>query len=193
MVALPDKNSFMPQDAIETFISAHKALGYLGAELPSSRGEPVTAADHAMLACGELYYWATRIDVEAAQRSTYTEVARSILLDHSKCASAGAIYLTTFFILSTDRARISLMKDYPDLCVVICREALKRRHEQVSYFEKGLLVDVERIVCFAIQVLGEAGGIDDLQALRDHCDDRHLGIDSKAIKKIEERTRFRPD
>lgn len=192
--ALPDKLGVIPQDAVEVFINAHEALGNLGAELPLSRGEPTTAADNALLACGELYYWASRPDVVDPQRSTHTDAARAILLDYSKCASAGVIYLTTSRMLSTDSARISLVKFYPDLCVAICREALKRRHEQVTYFEHGFLGDADSIANFAIQALGKAGGVDDLQALRELCDHEHLGISSlEAIKKIEERTRFRLD
>lgn len=192
--ALPDRQSHVPQDAIEVFINAHEALGHLGAELPHSKGEPTTATERALLACAELYYWTSRTDVEAPQWSTFTEAARSILLEHSSCASAGALYLTTSRMVSTDGARISLVKEYPDLCVAVCREALKRRHEQVSYFQHGFLDEADRIACFAIQVLGKAGCDDDLQGLRYFCDDKRLGIDSLgAIKKIEERTRFRHD
>ncbi|WP_211467661.1 NERD domain-containing protein [Collimonas silvisoli] len=189
--ALPEKQSCMPQDAVEIFINAHEALGHLGVELPQSRGEPTTAAEHALLACGELYYWASRIDLEAPQTSTYTDAARSILLDHSLCASAGTLQLTTSRMLSTDGARISLVKYYPDIYVAICREALKRRNQQVSYFEHGFLNNVDSIACFVIQVLGELGEINDLQSLRDFCDHEHYGISSlDAIKKIEERTRI---
>lgn len=192
--ALPDKRCSMPQDAVEVFINAHEALGHLQAELPQSRGEPTNNAENTLLACGELYYWASRTDVDDPQRSTYADIARSILLDNSRCASAGALYLTTSRMLSADRARTSLMKDYPDLCVAICREALKRWHEQVSYFEHGFFDNAENIASFAIQVLGEAGGADDLQAVRDLCDHERLGISSlEAIKKIEARTRFRHD
>ena len=192
--ALPDKRSFMPQEAVEIFIIAHETLGHLGAELPQSRGEPTTAAENALLAWGELYYWANRTDVEGSKRSIHTDAARTILLDHSKCASAGALYLTMSSMLHTDKAHISLVKDSPSLCVSICREALKRRHEQVSYFEHGFHDNADSIACFTIQILGEEGDVDDLQTLRDLCDHERLGISSlEAIKKIEERTRFRHD
>ena len=107
-LTLPDKRGVIPQDAVEVFIEAHEAFGHLGAELPLSRGEPTTAAENAMLACGELYYWANRSDMGDPQRSVNTDAARAILLDHSRCASAGVISLTTSRMLSTDGARISL-------------------------------------------------------------------------------------
>ncbi len=190
--ALPDKRSCMHQDAVEVFLTAHEALGHLGAELPQSRGEPTTAAENAILSWGELYYWANRTDVEGSNRSIHTAAAQTVLLEHSKCASAGALYLTASCMLFSDKKHISLVKEYPSLCVSICREALKRRHEQVSYFEHGFDADVDSIARFSIQILGEAGDVDDLQTLRDLCDHARLGISSlEAIKKIEERTHFR--
>jgi len=81
--------------------------------------------------------------------------------------------------------------DYPDVCIAICREALKQPDAQVSYFEHGFYDDAESISRFAIQVLGDAGGVDDLRALRNLCDNERLGLDSlNAMKKIELRTRF---
>jgi len=192
--ALPDKQSCIPQDAVEVFRSAHEALGHLRAELPQLRNNPTTVAEIALLACGELYYWASRTDVEGAERLICTGEAQTILLDHSKCASAGVLYLTSSSMMLDDEMHISLVKEYPNLCVAICREALKRRNEQVSYFEKGFHDNTDNIACFTIKVLGEAGNIDDLQTLRDLCDHERFGISSlEAIKKIEERTHFRHD
>jgi len=189
--ALPYKQSGFPQDAVDVFINAHQALGHLGADLPHWKGESTTAAENALLACGELYYWASRTDIDDSQRSTYTGAARSVLLDHSRCASVSALQLTTSHMLSTDGVRRSLMMDYPDVCIAICREALKQPDAQVSYFEHGFYDDAESISRFAIQVLGDAGGVDDLRALRNLCDNERLGLDSlNAMKKIELRTRF---
>lgn len=191
---LPDRQSFMPQDAVEVFICAHEALGHLGVELPQWRGKPTSSAEHALLACAELEYWSSRNDMNATQISVHIDSARSVLLDHSLCASAGALLLTTSRMFWADRARISLVHRYPELCVEICREALNRRNEQVSYFQHEFLINIDSIACFAIQVLGEAGYIDDLQLLSNLCDHEIYGASSlKAIKKIEERTCFRHD
>jgi hypothetical protein len=97
-------------------------------------------------------------------------------------------------MLSTDGARTSLVKKYPALSVEICRGALERRREQISYFEHGFNSDLDSIAGFAIQVLGELGGIEDLPILRDLCDDKRNGNSAlNAIKNIEERCRFRRD
>jgi hypothetical protein len=189
---LPDKRHFMPQDAIEVFLVAHETLGRLGAELPKERGEAVAATDNALLACGELDYWSNRRDVLGAPMSAHSGTAQNVLLDHSATASAGALLLTTSRIFAADRDRNSLVQRYPNLCVAVSRRALKHRDEQVSYFEYEPPGTVENIACFAIQVLGEAGDIDDLQMLMSLCDHCSYGVSSlKAVEKIEERTRFR--
>lgn len=190
--ALPDVKNFMPQDAIEVFVAAHESLGHLGVGLPEVRGEASTNAERTLLACGELLYWSSRRDVKHPQTSNHTHTARTILLDHSACASAGVLYLTTSRMISNDGERKSLIKEYPDLAVAICREALKRREEQVSFYESGLLGDAKSIAAFSIQVLGYLGNSDDLHALRGLCDHEHYGVGAlDAIKKIEARTSFK--
>jgi hypothetical protein len=189
---LPDEKSFMPQDAIEVFVAAHESLGHLGAELPESRGEASTNAKRALLACGELFYWSNRSDVKHPQSSNYTHAARSILLDHCASAGAGAIYVTTSRMISADGGRKSLVKEYPDLALSICREALSRKESQVSLYEFGFRDNVESIAAFSIQVLASLGDRNDLRALRDLCDDHTHGVDAlDAIKLIEARTSFR--
>ncbi len=187
-IALPDKKSFIPQDAIEVFVNAHEALGHLGADLPGSEEAPASAADKALLACGELYYWGSRADVQDPQTSAHTAAARAVLLDHALCASAGVLQLTASRYLTNDGSRVSLVKSYPDVSLSVCREAIKRRHEQISYFEHGFRDDVAG---FAIQVLAELGGSEDLSVLRDLCDTGYGVIALDAIRRIEDRTRFR--
>lgn len=190
--ALPDEKHFMPQDAIEVFVAAHESLGHLGVELPESRDEASSNAERALLACGELLYWSNRSDVKHPQTSNHTHTARAILLDHSTYASAGALYLTTSRMISADGGRKSLMEEYPDLAVAICREALKRREAQVSFYERGFQDDAASIAAFSIQVLGSLGDKDDLHALRDLCDHENYGVGALgAIKEIEVRTSFK--
>lgn len=188
---LPDEKHFMPQDAIEVFITAHESLGRLGVELPESRGEASTNAERALLACGELFYWLNRYDVKHPQTSSHTNAAQIVLLDHYSCASVGAFYLTTSRMISANGERKSLVNNYPDLAVTICREALKRRDEQVSFYKCGFEDDVVSIAAFSIQVLGALGDRNDLNALRNLCDDDNYGVGAlDAIKKIEARTSF---
>lgn len=190
--ALPDEKQFMPQDAIEVFVTAHESLGHLGVELPEARGEASTNAGRALLACGELLYWSNRRDVKHPQTSNHTHTARAILMNHSTYASAGALHLTSSRMISSDGGRKSLMEDYPDLTVAICREALKMREAQVSYYEHGIQDEAASIAAFSIQVLGSLGNRDDLPTLKDLCDHENYGIGAlDAIKRIEMRTSFR--
>ncbi|MFS7240274.1 NERD domain-containing protein [Serratia proteamaculans] len=189
---LPDKKHFMPQDAIEVFVTAHESLGHLGVELPESRGEASTNAECALLACGELFYWLNRRDVKHPQSSCHTNAARIVLLNHYACASVGAFYLTTSRMISAEGGRKSLVNEYPDLAVTICREALKRREAQISFYKCGFQDDIAKITIFSIQILGGLGDRNDLNALRDLCDDESYGVDAlDAIKKIEARTSFK--
>lgn len=190
--ALPEKSSFMPQDAVEVFVIAHEALGRLDALLPPSRGHATNEADSALLACGELFYWANRANVEDAEISINTLVARSTLLESCRNSAAGALKLTTSRFLSSDGTRTSLVKKYPLTSAQICRDALENPIQQVSYFEHSFDCDPDSITRFSIQVLGEVGNIDDLAMLRDLCDNKNCGTEALiAIKRIEERHRFR--
>jgi len=188
---LPDRQHFMPQDAIEVFVAAHEALGRLGIELPESRGHPSTLAGRALLACGELFYWSNRHDVKHPETSIHTQAARSVLLDHSTCASAGVLQLTMSKMISIDGTRKSLKDDYPNLAAAVCREALKRPERQVSFYTH-VFRDAASIATFSIQVLGALGDRDDLVILRGLCDQESYGVDAlDAIKKIEARTNHR--
>ncbi|MCH2557658.1 MAG: hypothetical protein MK005_10210 [Alcanivorax sp.] len=189
--ALPDKNGVIPQEAVEVFVAAHEALGHLGVSLPQSRGVPKSTSDHALLACGDLYYWLSRTDVDNPQVADQTLSARTVLLDHHQCAGAAALQLTTSHLLSQDGTRKSLVKEYPDMALEICREAIKRRDAQVPYFPNGFLNDAASITDFSIQVVGTFGSVDDLPLLKTLCDHQRHGVGVlDAIKRIEARTRI---
>lgn len=189
---LPEEKHNFPQDAIEVFFTAHSSLGRLGVRLPESRGDSSTKSQRAMLACGELFYWLNRSDIKDPQNSSHTYVARTILLDHEACASAGVLYLTTSRLMNADGERKSLVKEYPDLALTICRESLKRREKQVSFYGHGFRDDIAEIASFSIQILGRFGNRGDLNVLRDLCDDENFGVGAlDAIKRIEARTSFK--
>jgi len=185
---LPEKDGFLPQNAIEAFVEAHQALGRLGGILPQSRGYAENASDRALLACGELFYWASRSDVDDPQIAECTLFARSVLLDHSQCVSAGALKLTTSISLSQDGPPKSLIQHYPGMVLEICREAISRLEDQIPFFPHGITDDRASITDFSIQVLSTLGGEDDLLLLRTLSDHERHGIRAlEAIKNIEAR------
>jgi len=187
---LPDKKSFMPQDAVEVFVRAHEALGHLGVSLPEFRGDPVTAVDHALLACGELCYWSCRRDIETSDISKYTASARGTLLVHSQCAGASALNTVTSSVRSMEPEHRSIVLKYPEMAAMICREALKKIDSQMPYFEHSFISDTVNTAVFSIQVLGECGDINDLLSLREFSDNELYGVSAlRAIKQIEDRVR----
>jgi hypothetical protein len=188
---LPAKRSAMPQDAVEAFFAAHEAMGSLSLPLPAAQASPVDV-DETMRACGELAYWACRLSDSELESSPHTLGARTTLLVHSACASAGALWCSTSRMLSSDGARTHIAKSYPKTALVICRDALKHRVSQKSYQEHGFNDDRARIASFSIQVIGRFGDTDDLTTLRTLCDDEGLGREAlDAIKRIEDRIRYR--
>lgn len=183
---LPAKNSVMPQDAVEVFVNAHEALGHLNGKLSTTTTPPADESDRALLACGELFYWANVAGVRAEQ-SQHTLDARAVLLECIHTA-VDALQLTSSWMLSRDGTRSSLVKHYPRLCAAVSRSALERRPIQRSYFDRGLRSDAMSITIFAIQMLGETGCPDDLHLLRSLCDDERCGSSAiAAVKAIEDR------
>jgi hypothetical protein len=189
---LPDEKVFMPQDALEVFVAAHECLASLGTDLPHTRGNATTDAQRALLACGELIYWSARADIDNPQTSSHTYEARSVLLEHSRYASAGAMDLVSSNRIWDRSARRSIVVTYPDLTLQVCRRALDNRQAQVSYYDFGLPGGAVGIAFFCIQVFGDLGDGDDLPVLRKLCDDATYGISVlDAIRKIEARVNFR--
>ena len=185
---LPAKNSVMPQDAVEVFVNAHEALGRLNAKLPTTTTADTDEADRALLACGELFYWANVPGIRAPEQSQHTFNAQAALLEQCLHTAADALQLTSLWMLSNDGTRYSLVKHYPRMCAAISRSALERRTLQRSYFNRGLRSDPTSISIFAIHMLGETGGPDDLHLLRSLCDDEQCGTTSiAAVKAIEDR------
>lgn len=189
--SLPEKAHFMPQDAVEVFWEAHKALGKLQADLPTNRSERTTEVDRAMQACADLYYWASRPDVTDAPNSSPTAPARNALLNQCANSAAGAFALTSSAMLLNDGTRPSLVQVYPDLAVAISRAALRRPDAQLSYYEGTFLGGTDGICSFCFQVLGSFGESTDLALVRSFHDHPLIGKAAlSAIRALESRTLY---
>ncbi len=183
---LPDKQHFMPQNAILVFVAAHEALGKLGVDLPPLRSKVKNIADITLLACADLIYWANRVDVINPATSEVTLQPRNILLNHSLSASAAAINIVVSPMLQSDDQSKSLLTVYPQLILEVCRNALTQQDQQATYFEDVITFDTLNIAIFCIQILGTLGDENDLFQLRNLCDHPVLGLSAlEAIKKIE--------
>lgn len=182
---LPPKDHWMPQSGIEAFVNAHEALGKLEADLPKLRGDIKNEADIALLACGELLYWAQRRIIDP-QTSPYTLNARNTLLEHSTCASVAALYTIINLNFSFNSVLNDLLSKYPNLILIICRQGLLTYDKQVYYFNMAYNGEIFNIAIFCIQTIGKLGSRDDLLLLKEFCDHKVLGIPAiEAIKNIE--------
>lgn len=188
---LPDKRSVLPQDASEAFFAAYEAMGVLRCPLPASEA-PAVDVDKTMRACGELTYWACRLNNPDLESMAETLDARKTLLAHAPTASAGALWCSKSRMFSSDSANTHIAKSYPKTALAICREALEHRESQKLYREQGFTDDRGRVASFSIEVIGQLGDADDLTTLRALCDDGRLGSGAlDAIRKIEDRIRYR--
>lgn len=187
--ALPSKTSFMPQNSIEVFLEAHAALGILGAKLSHIGECPDTPAAEALLACGELTYWAERRDLSSAAIAEAVSVAQQVLFRQTQ-AAAGALLLTRSRLLDPEGKRKSLAPSYPDLSLAVCREALTHHEDQISYFGQGFMHGPTEIAQFSLEVIGKYGDRTDLVLVRRFVDDRDLGEAAlTGIKMLEGRPR----
>jgi hypothetical protein len=188
---LPEKTYFMPQDALEVFWEAHKALGKVQANLPANCREGLTEIGCAMQACADLYYWASRPDVTDAPNSPLTAPARNTLLNQCTHSAAGALTLTSSRLLCSDGTRPSLVQAYPDLAAAISRAALRQPDAQHSYYEGTFLGDTDSICSFCLLVLGNFGESTDLTLVRSFHDHPSLGKTAlSAIRALESRTLY---
>jgi hypothetical protein len=189
--SLPEKTHFMPQDAVEVFWEAHKALGKVQANLPANRSEGLTEVDRAMQACADLYYWVSRPDVTDAPNSPLTSSARNTLLNQCTRSAAGALALTSSGMLCNGGTRPSLAQVYPDLAVAISRGALRQPDAQLSYYEGPFLGGTDSICSFCLLVLGNFGESTDLALVRSFHDHPSLGKTAlSAIRLLETRTLY---
>jgi len=179
----------MPQNSLEVFFEAHAALGALGAQLPLMRGDADTPAAEALLACGELTYWASRREDSSAETSEALSRAKAVLLRDGSVAASGALMSTVSHMLDRDGERSSLVDAYPALALSVCRKALPDRNRQVGFYEHGFNSSSLEIAAFSVQVVGRCGDHTDVSMLRDLCDDLRLGEAAlRAIKQIESRS-----
>jgi Nuclease-related domain len=185
---LPPPTSFMPQNSLSVFFEAHAALGKLGCGLPPSRGAADTLSAEALLACGDLTYWASRQLKPSDDALSALSMSKEVLLREGSIAAAGALMSSVSQMLDSDGKRSSLVNAYPDLALGVCRRALPLRGSQVSFYAHGFRDGPGDICRFVLQVIGRLGDQSDIPALRELCDDPEVGEAAlRAIRRVEDR------
>ncbi|AWJ93693.1 hypothetical protein Sp245p_28005 (plasmid) [Azospirillum baldaniorum] len=195
--ALPPKKEVMSGDAIHGFEIAYAALARLRCPLPDHSAEATSSADHALLACGAIFYWLNREDLSREERRHNCAGSLAVLLLHETGVAAAVV--GEFFrpdLMFSESAKFlpgsgpivtSFGQDFPDEIAAIYRAALERPTRQTGYFE---FFRVDDVIEKALANLGRFGNASDIPLLRawsTHPDHGHSAV--HAIKAIEEAPR----
>jgi hypothetical protein len=184
----------MMQDAIQTFEMAHAALARLRCPLPDRSAEAVTAADYALLACGQILYWLNRDDLPISQRRSNCAASLDILSRHEAGVAAAVVgeFFRSGHMFAESARRLpgsepvvtSFDQFFPEEIATIYRAALEKPTIQSGYFE---FFRIEDVIEKALVNLGRFGSARDIPQLRVWTVHPHLGrFAVQAIKEIEE-------
>jgi hypothetical protein len=195
---VPPLDSFMPGEAIEVFVIAHISLGRLECALPvqTSSGNPSVDA---LTAYGEILYWLNRIDIaEEVRRSNCTEPLNVLLKNAGVALDAvrQCAYVRfdgTSRFSGAEPVRLSIVDNFPEHIMEICRLALYSPDIQTGYFRHFSERDRVQVLDFALGILGQHGNEADVSLLRQFSDDLNQGQSAiKAIKNLEQRVKLAP-
>lgn len=192
--ALPPKKEMMMDDAIRAFEMAHAALARLRCPLADRSAEAVTAADHALLACGQILYWLNRDDLPVSERKANCAASLAILSRHETGVAAAVVgeFFRSDYMFAENARRLpgsepavsSFGQFFPDEIAAIYRAALKQPTIQSGYFE---FFRIEDVIEKALVNLGRFGSTSDIPLLRIWTVYPDLGrFAIQAIKEIEE-------
>lgn len=192
--ALPPKRDAFFQDVIRKFEMAHAALARLRHPLPDRSAEAASAADRALLACGQVIYWLNRDDLPVSERKMHCVAPLAILGDHQNAVAAAVIgeFFRSDMIFEESARRLpgsepvvtSFGKFFPDEIATIYRAALEKPNIQSGYSDFFRIVDVIEKALVNVGRFGKASDIPILRAWTIHPDLGRFAL--QAIREIEE-------
>ena len=192
----PPRDSMHLWDTLRPFQLAHVGLARLAVDLPAWDDEK-EPPELALAAYGVLLYWINRSDLERSDQNAACEMALGILQSD---ASHAALDVIRACELSRPRGVTGLSDLRPpvvwgvrerfgDRLVGLCRQALRKPHEQEGYF-KQFFFDRDRQSCLgmAMDVLSSHGNSTDSELLRYYASDACLGESAiRALRVLGER------
>lgn len=192
--ALSAKNSFLPHEAIETFMAAHLAPARLGCPLPDRRAEADGDWAEALLACGAILYWINRTDLSASQKRHACDAPVQVLVRHARGAELDVVRHCEQALLEcvedlpgAEPVVRSIVNSFPSEVAEICRRALEGPTREVGYFQQTVPHDTRKNLKLALDVLARHGTCADLPLLRRYAEDPHLGERAvEAVRTLEE-------
>jgi hypothetical protein len=191
---LPPKKDAFSQDSIRTFEMAYVALARLRYPLPDRSAEAISAADHALLACGRILYWLNRDDLPASERKANCATQLAILSRHETGVAAAVVgeFFRSDHMFAESAQRLpgsepvvtSFGQFFPDEVAAIYRAALEKPTLQSGYFE---FFRIEDLMEKALVNVGRFGSASDIPLLRVWSVYPDLGrFAIQAIREIEE-------
>lgn len=193
--ALPSKNGVMTQDVVRTFEMAHAALARLRCPLADRSADASTAADHALLACGQILYWLNREDLPVEERKTNCAAPIALLQRHETGVAAAVVgeFVGPGHLFAESARRLpgaepvvtSFGLFFPDEVATIYRAALEKPTIQSGYFEFFRINDVIEKGLVNLGRFGKASDVPLLHAWSIHPGLGRLAV--QAIREIEER------
>ena len=188
-MGLPPTKCVFPQKAVDVFITAHIALARLGLSLSTRPEFTNFPPAESMAACGSILYWINRNDLDEGTKRDKCGPALSVLSRYRQSATLEVLrvcdphnYLwSERYLKSVNR---SIVDYFPGKSVELCHCALNQPEELIGYFS----FNKNEATGYAIRVLAQYGGNENLPPLRKYFEDRYLGTQAiDAMKRIEER------
>ncbi len=191
---LPPKKDAFFQDSIRIFEMAHAALARLRCPLPDRSAEAISAADHALLACGRILYWLNRDDLPISERKSNCTAPLAILSRHEIGVAAAVVgeFFRSDHMFSESARQLpgsepvvtALGQFFPGEVAAIYRAALEKPTLQSGYFE---FFRIEDVIEKALVNVGRFGSASDIPLLRAWSILPDLGrFAIQAIREIEE-------
>ena len=188
---LPPHRCWMPQEAIKNFGTTYIALGRLGCPMPERPTQPLSPAQEALLACGEILYWLNRIDQGMATRKRQCDAALRVLGNREAGVAAAVLHEFDFsdLMLSESVKQLpggeavsrSIGDAFPTAAAEIYRAALRAPGIQSGYFDT---FRPEEIIEACIAGLGRYGSADDIETIKPWS--HHPRIGRRAIAAIKQ-------
>ena len=186
---LPPTRCGFPQKAVDVFITTHVAFARLGLSLSTEPEFTNFPPAECMTASGSVLYWINRNDLDEGGKRNKCGPAFSVLRRYRQSATLEVLRLcdphnylwSERYLKSVNR---SVIDYFPGKSVELCHGALNQPEELLGYFNFNKNEAME----YAIRVLAQYGGNENLPPLRKYIEDRYLGAQAiDAMKRIEER------
>lgn len=193
-IRLPKRDALMHQDVLQAFVLAHATLGWLACDPPHVIPEGDLETAKALIACGELLYWANRRDLSKVEKNKACSAPLAHLRSGAHGVSPDAMWLIHNAILNrktaeTDKCPVTcVVEAFPNEALAIFRACLEHQDIQQNYFPGHGVWQTNRIMQFGMQVISEYGDVNDLSLLmryEEHPDLGHSAI--AALQKIKRR------